>query len=290
MIRFILTAVTALFLLACCTSTPDGRRRLTVSIPAQKWLLDSIVGNRFEVLSMLSDGANPEVFEPSISQMTSMEHSEAYFTVGGLPFEQATMHRIKENFPSMRIIDPDRYIDHVTGTHHHHHGDECHDDGADPHTWSSLRNARAMARAMYEDVVRLDPAGKKYYTARYRDLDHHLKELDDSVAAALRPYHGRAVLVWHPSLSYFVRDYGLKQISIENEGKEASPAQYRRQIDLARSQEPLVFFLQREFDSRQGASMAEELGLRTAEISVMEADIPRQIRKLTNDITSASHN
>lgn len=282
-------AIPLLIALSSCSRSADTRQTLAVSIPAQKWLLDSIAGDRFNVVALLSDGSNPETFEPAMKQMIDLENSSAYFAVGGLPFEQSMLPKIQENFPNLPVFSTDTYVQRLEDSHAHSHpsGQEGHHhhDG-DPHIWSSFTNASAMARAMYERLIALDPAGKDYYTARYDDLRNNLAALDDSVASALRPFKGRSIVVWHPSLSYFAHDYGLNQISVENEGKEASAAQYRRQLDLAGAQNPVVFFLQREFDSRQGASMAAELNLRTSEISVMQADIPAQIRQITHDITS----
>lgn len=57
-----LAALCALLALAggCCRPGA-AERTLTVSLPAQKWLLDSIVGlTRFTVVSMLGAGSNPE--------------------------------------------------------------------------------------------------------------------------------------------------------------------------------------------------------------------------------------
>lgn len=287
--RLVAMMLSLLLLLASCSRPADTRQTLAVSIPAQKWLLDSIAGDRFRVVALLSDGSNPETFEPAMKHMIDLEHSSAYFAVGGLPFEQSMLPKIQENFPNLPVLSTDTYVQRLDDSHAHSHpaGQEGHHhhDG-DPHIWSSLTNASAMARAMYEGLITIDPAGKAYYTARYNDLRDNLAVLHDSVATALRPFHGRSIVVWHPSLSYFVHDYGLKQISVENEGKEASAAQYRRQLDLAGAENPVVFFLQREFDSRQGAAMASELKLRTSEISVMQADIPAQIRQITHDITS----
>lgn len=290
--RRLITSIAAATLLLCagCTENRDQEKpKLAVSIPAQKWLLDSIVGDRFEVVAMLTDGSNPETFEPSMRQLKDLESARAIFTVGGLPFEQGMLPKIRENFPQMQALPSDTYIERIEGTHC---GVEGHEDGhgghhhdGDPHIWTSLRNASLMARDMYERVSKLDPAGKEYYRKRYETLAANLKSLDDSVAAALAPWQGRSIIVWHPSLSYFVRDYGLKQISVENEGKEASAAQYRRQLDLASRERPAVFFLQSEFDSRQGEAMARELGLRTAPLSVMQPDIAAQIRQITHDIT-----
>lgn len=292
-LMLIITLIAFCSMLTCCDSrqSSSARPSLAVSIPAQKWLLDSIAGDRFNVVTLLSDGSNPETFEPSMKQLVVLGECKTLFTVGELPFEEGMIPKIRENFPGMEILPSDIYIKRLEGTHNHSEEKECdghhgHHHDSDPHIWTSLRTASAMARAMYEAIIRIDPAGKEYYTQRYNDLRQNLAALDDSVAQALAAYHGRAFIVWHPSLSYFAHDYGLKQLSIENEGKEASPAQYRRQLDLAKSDKPLVFFLQREFDSRQGAGMADELKLRTAEISVMQPDIAAQIRQITHDITS----
>lgn len=273
-----------------CRKPDASERTLTVSIPAQKWLLDSIAGPGWTVVSLLDAGSNPETFEPTMAQLMGLQKSRGYFTVGNLPFETASLPKIKENFPDLVFYDTSKGIEPVLGTHScHSHDAEGHDhtSSADPHTWTSLRNARIMAANMYQTLLRLDPDGRGEYTRRYEALDRNLAALDDSVAAALRPLQGSSFLVWHPSLTYMARDYGLRQLAVENEGKEASPAQYRAQLEKARQAGPLLFFTQREFDSRQGDAMAAELGLPTASIAVMDADIPAQIRTATHALTSA---
>ena len=71
---------------------------------------------------------------------------------------------------------------------------------------------------------------------------------------------GTAFLVWHPSLSYFARDYGLLQISVGQEGKEASVQQLQSKIDEAKAHNAEVFFYQKEFDSRQAEVVNEQIG------------------------------
>ncbi len=279
-------------LLACaCSGGGAADKVLAVSIPSQKWLLDSIVGDRFTVVSMLDAGSNPETFEPSMSQLMALDGSPVYFTVGQLDFEVASMPRIRENFPGLEIVESAQGVRAVESGHAHAHSGEDHDHHAsgDPHVWTSLPNARVMARRMYEKVVELDPAGKDYYTARYRDLDGRLASLHDSVTRVLAPLRGAAFMVWHPSLSYFARDYGLRQISIETAGKESSPAQYREQLDKARNAAPLIFFTQAEFDPRQARSMAADLAVPTAPVSLMQPDLPAQIRIMTHELVQAAH-
>lgn len=259
-----------------------------MSIPAQKWLLDSIVGNRFKVVSLLGSEANPETFEPSMQQLMELHNSAAYFTVGSLAFELSSMPKIKENFPDLEIVNSSEGISPITGTHSTASADG-HNHDYDPHVWTSLTNARIMARNMYEQLLKLDPEGKDYYTHRYKDLDANLAALHDSVSMALKPLSRRTFLVWHPSLSYFANDYGLHQAAMEQVGKEASVAHYKQQIDRASALNPVVFFTQAEFDSRQARSLASELGLRTVPVAIMQPDIPAQIRHLTHELTS-THN
>lgn len=287
-----LVALAALIVVSCVSQTTE-RDELTVSIPAQKWLLDSIVGDRYKVVAMLEDGSNPETFEPTMQQLMSLQNSAAYFTVGNLGFELASMPKIKENFPTLEVIDTSKGIIPIEGTHTGHacasgQNPATSSDNPDPHLWTSLSNARILARNMYETLVRMDPDGKDYYSARFKALDSGLSALNDSIAGILSPLKDKAFLVWHPSLSYFARDYSLKQISVEISGKEASPAQYRAQLDLAKKAEPLLFFTQTEFDPRQAQAIAEELNIPAAPIAVMQFDISAQIRSIANELSKAA--
>lgn len=291
--RFIYIPLFCLLVLcsAACTGHKGGKDTLMVSLPAQKWLLDSIVGDRFEVEAILDAGSNPETFEPTMQQLMSLQNSVAYFTVGGLGFELASLPKIQENFPDLQVIGSSDGIVPIEHTHAHAegHGKTHSHDDADPHVWTSLPNARVLARNMYDAVIRIDPDGKDYYAARFKALDSSLAALNDSISELLLPLKGRSFIVWHPSLSYFARDYGLNQISIEVAGKEASPARYKEQLDMSGDTSPLLFFTQAEFDSRQAANLAAELGLATSPIAVMQADIPAQIRQIANDLHRAAN-
>lgn len=276
--------------LICCMNILCGcvkhqeEKVLTVSIPPQKWLLDSIVGSRYKVVSMLSANSNPEVFEPSMHQLLDLQSSDAYFTVGNLAFELSALPKIKENFPDLPVYDSSAGINLLSGTHAE---DATHDHSFDPHVWTSLNNARVMAKNMYDKVLTLDPDGKEYYTKRYKNLDAGLEALNDSVARILNPLKGSSFVVWHPSLSYFAYDYGIRQLGLETTGKEVSVSQYKNRIDHAESTRPLVFFIQQEFDSRSAKAIARELGIPTVDISLMQPDIPKQIRTITHALTSA---
>lgn len=280
----LLSIICVLLLMACSgrhRAADEGKPVITVSIPAQQWLLQQIAGDRMEVQSLLGPASNPETFEPDMRQLMNLEHSRAFFRTGMAGFEESMLEKIAENFPSLRICNS---AGGIIPLKHTHEGGVVHEE-YDPHIWTSLKNARIMAAEMLREIIAIDPEGKSVYTDNFKRLDSRLAQLDDSIARALEPSRGAAFLVWHPSLSYFARDYGLRQLAMEPEGKEASPAALRERIDLVSGKNPRVFFIQKEYDSRQAEALARELGVRTESIAVMQPDIMEQARIITRAIT-----
>lgn len=275
-LRLLIVAIVAAVTAACNTNKKDNT--LLVSIEPQRAMLNEIVGDRYEVVSVLSPGANPETFEPSMNARKQIERAAAYFTTGNLPFEQ------KLTDGDIKVVDTSVGITPVYGTHDHGHDhghNHDHDNGADPHVWTSVKNARIMAHNMYNAVVEMDPDGKDYYTARWSALDHRLDSLDRDFAARLADAP-RAFAIWHPSLSYMARDYGLEQIAVGFENKEIPAGVLKDVIDEARADGVRVFFFQKEFDSRQANSLNDELGTELVQINLLTYDWERELDRIVS--------
>ena len=85
-----------------------------------------------------------------------------------------------------------------------------------------------------------------------------LDSIDNAITARLAPHKGDSFIVWHPSLSYFARDYGLNQVVVGgSEHKESSIADLKESIDTARNAE-LLYFLPERF--RQPPGVSHKLG------------------------------
>ena len=129
----------------------------------------------------------------------------------------------------------------------------------------------------------LDPEGKEYYNERYTALDNRLDSLDRAFAARLAASNGPdAFAIWHPSLSYFARDYGLEQIAVGFENKEMPASVLKTVIDEVREDGAEVFFYQKEFDSRQVESLNKELGTRLVEINPMNYDWESELDRIVS--------
>ena len=272
-IPYILTPLVGvlLLLLMACGSGPAEKPIVTVSIEPQRYLVERIAGDRMQVRCLLADGANPETYDPSVTHMINLQKSSAFLRVGKIGFVAALIDKIHDSNPDLPIFNTSEGIVPVTGTHAHGpHADA--DETVDPHTWTSVRNARIMARNIANALSQIDPQGERRYRRNLEVLDAHLDSLDHAIAARLAPVRGKAFLVWHPSLSYFARDYGLEQVIVGgHENKESSVGSMRDAIDHARSHGAEVFFSQQDLDKRHVSALNNEIGAREVSINPLSS-------------------
>lgn len=268
--------------LPACNRNLDNKPTITVSIQPQKYFLEKIAGDKWEVKCLLSNGANPESYDPAMTHLLNLESSKAYFRMGNIPFESAIINKVHNNNPALKIYNNSEGIELITGTHSH--GDIKHADAPDPHTWTSVKNARIIATNMYNAMSDLDPKHKDTYSRNYLKVLESLDSLDSSIDSLLAPKRGESFVVWHPSLSYFARDYGLHQISLSPEGKEASVNMLQEAVDSARTSGARVIFYQKEIDSRQAETANRQIGATMVNINPLSYNWDKEIYNIANAI------
>jgi zinc transport system substrate-binding protein len=260
-----------------CSNVKKNERIITVSIQPQKYLLEKIVGNKFTVMCLLAQDANPETYDPSFSHIINLEKSEAYFRIGNIGFELAIVNKAKTNNPNLKIFDNSKGIPLIYGSHTSSN-EPPHPNAVDPHIWSSVANAKIIAKNMLDAIISLDGKNSNYYQRNYNKLLQELNALDADLSKELAPVKGEAFLIWHPSLSYFARDYGLRQINLESEGKEMSPTQLEKEIVVAKKSGAKILFFQKSFDSREIESVNSQIGAKIVTINPMNSDWEAEMR------------
>lgn len=113
---------------------------------------------------------------------------------------------------------------------------------------------------------------------------NRLDSLDAGLDSLLASSRGKAFVVWHPSLSYFARDYGLRQISLSPEGKEASVNMMQTAVDSARASGAEILFFQKEIDSRQAETANEQIGATLVNINPLSYNWNKEIINIANAI------
>lgn len=277
----------ALLMLGACADHVADKKIVTVSIEPQRYMLEQIAGGHVQVRCLLSDGANPETYDPSMTHMINLQKSAAYMRMGNIGFESALIDKIHDSNPDLPIFNTSTGIDPVRGTHSHGHPEDM--DAIDPHTWTSVRNAKIIAANMLEGLLKIDPSNARDYRRNYERFTHRLDSLDSVFTARLEPRRGEAFLVWHPSLSYFARDYGLEQVTVGgHEGKELSVGALREAVEHAREHGAEVFFSQTDLDTRQVNAMNSEIGARLVEINPMSGRWEEEMIKIADALAPDS--
>ena len=272
-------------LLAACTGRASKSNNgdeekpvITVTLEPQRYFTEAIAGDKFKVISMVPKGSSPETYDPVPQQLVSLGDSKAYFRIGYIGFEQAWMERLMNNTPHIQVFDTSKGIDLIlnNGDHDHGHGHGPHDGhthAVEPHVWNSTANALIIAGNTYKALSQLDKANDAYYMARYDSLCQRIQHTDSLIRQQFSaPEAAKAFMIYHPALSYFARDYGLHQISIEEGGKEPSPAQLKELIDLCQTEDVRVIFVQPEFDKRNAETIAQQTGTKVVPINPLSYD------------------
>ena len=81
-------------------------------------------------------------------------------------------------------------------------------------------------------------------------------------------------------MTYFAADYGMEQISIEDEGKEPNPAHLKKIIDLALEKNIHMIFIQSQFDVNNAESVAKQIGGQIIQTENWAAEMNRLIDTL----------
>ena len=263
-----------LILLVCCacgnTAQKDEKPILTVTLEPLRYFTEAIAGDHYQVVSMVPKGNSPESYDPTPQQLVNLSRSQAYLRIGYIGFEQAWMKKLEENNPDMKVFDTSQGVDLIRGEGHWH-GDHFHEGGVEPHIWNSTRNASVIADNIFAALCELDAAHQANYQHRLDSLKQIINQTDANVRTSLENADS-TFLIYHPALSYFARDYGLKQISIEEGGKEPSPAQLKALIEACRKENAHTIFVQQEFDQRNAQLIADELGVNVVSINPLSYD------------------
>lgn len=242
----------------------NARDVLAVSILPQKFFLQKIVGDRYDIHVMIPPGYSPATFAPTPRQVRELGRAKLYFRIGHIGFEAAWMKKIAELHPHLVIVDTSVGIPLIRTEHAHHHGGDAehHEQqgGVDPHIWLSPAAVKTQAAAMLSAVSELEPTSQKLFMENYNRFVQEIDQLDVDIRTILRSIDNRKLLVFHPAWSYFARDFSLEQHPIELDGKEPNPSGLKEVIRWAKAEGVRVIFVQRQFDTDSAKAIADELG------------------------------
>ena len=127
-----------------------NKPQLTVNILPQKYFVEKIVKDKFDINVMVKPGSSPHNFEPKPSQMKLLDESKAYFLIGD-PSEKAWLDRFKQNTKNTLFVDTTVGIEKIQmqEDEHEHHDHDHDQSGLDTHIWLDPVLVKIQAKYKY---------------------------------------------------------------------------------------------------------------------------------------------
>jgi zinc transport system substrate-binding protein len=265
---------------------------IIVTLPPYETLVKEVVGDAFEIRTLIKEGVDPHVFELSAKDTEQFYGAALWFSTGD-PQEKKYLATLQEHFPALEYIDlsksftpltyeeDTKFLQHHTthNTHDHHHA------SIDYHIWMSPEFLIPQVQQIVSMVRTMDPIASDFFVDRGDLLIDRLTSLNQRYKTLLEKYQGDAVLVTHPAYGYFTHAYHLKQISIESEGKEIRLKDLVETFPTLKTQSIRSVISQPQTSRKPAELFARELDLPLYTIDPNLADYEKTYNLLLQAIT-----
>jgi len=271
-----------------------------VSIAPQKYFAERIGAAHISVTVMAPPGASPHSYEPKPSQMVALSKGDIYLAIG-VEFEHAWLERIARLNSSMTIVHLEQSVSKIempafeqaiieheddsekgykAHDHSHHHGHE----GADPHIWLSPGCVLKMGKVTAASFAAAAPQYAREFEKNYAAFSDTIKALISDIEGLLKQSPQKTFMVFHPSWGYFARDFNLRQLPIEFEGKEPSLKELGILTRVARDNNIQAIFVQPQMSQKAAARIAQHIGAKLTTADPLAEDWADNLRTLAKAI------
>ncbi|HEY3370665.1 MAG TPA: zinc ABC transporter substrate-binding protein [Prolixibacteraceae bacterium] len=277
-----------LLLVACQPKPKDERQLVSVSILPQKYFVDQIAGKLLQVNVLVPPGSSPHNYEILPSQMKDLAKSKAWLQIGLLTFEEALKDKVADLNKNLSIVNCSEGIIPLSGIEHEEdgHAQQGHNDAFDPHIWLAPAETKIIAQNTLKALKTGFPEHAKDFEANYSRFITRIDSLTALIEQQLAPLKNRNILIFHPALAYYARQFGMQQIALELNGKDPSPRHMKDIVDLAHQQNIHVIFIQKEFDSAFALQLSHEINGEVVVIDPLDYNWEKQLMDITEKIAA----
>lgn len=253
-----------LFFVGGCNRNAEIKDKPTVvvSILPLKYFVERIADSTVQVKVLVPPGSSPEMYEPTPSQLVDFSTADIYFAIGLLDFEKGLEPKLKDGYKAKYInLSDGANLMEGSCTHHEDElAEQDHNHGIDPHIWVSINEARRIASVVFNTLSEVYPEQKDFFSANHSKLLATIDSVNAEIQSMFTRSGTKAFLIYHPALGYFARDYGITQMSIEEEGKNPSAGGIINTIKESKKQGIKLVLSQSQFDVHNVQAIANEIG------------------------------
>jgi len=274
-------------LFACQPKLKETSSLVSVSILPQKYFVEQIAGNLVQVNVLVPPGSSPHNYEVLPSQMKDLSKSKAWLQIGLLTLEDALKAKLSDINKNLAIVNSSEGIIPIAGSGHEHNGHEhSANEAFDPHIWLAPAEVKIMAKNTLNALKVGFPQHSSAFDKNYTRFIARIDSVSAAIDQKLAPMKNRNILIFHPALAYYARQFNLSQIALEFDGKEPSPKHMKEIVDLAHQQNIHVIFIQKEFDPAFARQLSREIDGKVVIIDPLDYNWEKQMLDITEKIAA----
>lgn len=196
-------AFAGVYVLNPTTSSTTGSNGAIHVVAAENFwgsLITQLGGTRVSVTSIVSDpNTDPHEYESNTANAIAIANAQLV-VVNGAGYDTWAQQLIaSSNAPNQVVLNVQEVINQTAD--------------ANPHFWYSPTYVNETVKAMYEDLVSIDPSHASYYAQQYNGLNASLSEYNGRIAQIKQQFGGVKIASTENIFAYLANATGLDLVS-----------------------------------------------------------------------------
>lgn len=241
----------------------SGKVDVTVSIEPLREFTEIVGGDKVNVKTMVPNGTEPHDFEPKTQDLLELNKAKV-FVYNGLGMEhwkEQVLNTIENK--EVKVVEASK------GAEVLKEGDKV-----DPHLWLSLDGAKIEAENIKDALVEVDSENKSYYEENFKKFSEKLDSLANEYKEKFNGLANKDFVTGHAAFGYLCREFGLKQVSVENlfgEG-EITPQKMQEIVEFCKKNDIKTIFMPELASEKISQTLANEVGGKIEKIYTLESN------------------
>ena len=221
-------------------------------------LVKNVGGDQVYATSLVPAGAEPEDYDPTPADATTVGKARIYFA-NGLGLEDYLTQLVQNaGNPQLEVVTLSDGLPTLKGF------GQGADEGGNPHLWLNPRNAIAYVDRIRQTLDRVDPPNAPIYDANAAAYTAALNGLDTSIEQKVGalPADQRVLVSTHDAYPYFADRYGFRYLTVisANPGSDPSAQEYAALVKTVRDNQVKAVFGEAGFSDRFISQLAADTG------------------------------
>lgn len=250
--------ILSLFLSSCGkVEEKSDKPQVYTSFYAMYDFARTIGGDDIDLYNVVPTGTEPHDFEPTAADMAKLSKADV-FIYNGMGIDEWA-EKVADTLPeNVNVV---------------YASEKINTDGADPHVWLGLKNAKAQLEAVSGALSEADSANAQKYAERLTEYFEKIDALETEYKNA--GLSGKKLFVTHGAYGYLCDDFGMEQIALEgiSGDSDPSPAQMAKIVDEIKAEGAKCIFYDPLEGDKMANAVAKEAGIEALPLYTFEGDI-----------------